>query len=712
MPRRPDLPTFYYLDHFHEFLRFIKETCGHLLAPEHQQFIDDFEGLSKFDQCLIVRCANRSSPYIRLASIKYEEIDAIPQRLSKLSEQGWFRSLANKDIAIVMPTFTKPELMLLAPSLVKTSMNKATMLEIVTDAINTQDACNMMRDTFLVRNFDDISDYFYYLYFGNQARKLNQLSMRDLGILRTRETQDQVNARFDNRAQALNAFAMQKHYFQLRGLRFESATDIQHYYDQLPPALSDFAQRNLDRIQYALALELLPYNKVKALQWLSKIDTSKAQEKWVRESYKQGDIEAVEQRLNAIIDNPLSDHQLAFAEDFLARKYHKKRTSVLTDMLRESSQKLFIDEIYKGIVERGVVEYYEARNIVAYRTENDLWRALFGVFFWSELFDLPNFGFTNEFDFYPQSLKRKDFYEENQAIIEKRLNAVSSQAEMLKFITKQVTQFYGKHNPVFKWRSTLLEQLTLLIQHTAVNSLLAQLRAMIQNWHRLNDGYPDLMVIENGELRFEEIKSDGDQLRRNQLVSIQKLQENGFDVRITQVEWHVDPAQVYVVVDIETTGGRAEQHRITEVGMQKVQGGKVIDQWQSLINPQRHIPRSITQLTGIDNAMVANAPRFAEVADEIDAFTQNAVFVAHNVNFDYGFIKAEFTRIDRRFRRAKLCTVQQMRKHYKGLASYSLANLCKHFDIKMDRHHRAMSDAIAATHLLELINQKRIDKTE
>ncbi|MFB0912218.1 MAG: DNA polymerase III subunit epsilon, partial [Glaciecola sp.] len=93
-----------------------------------------------------------------------------------------------------------------------------------------------------------------------------------------------------------------------------------------------------------------------------------AQEKWAREAYKLGLKDEVEAELERIIDAPLSEDLLAFAEDFLARKYHKKRTSILTDMLRENSQTILIDEMHKGAVERGVVAYYERRGCTAMRT--------------------------------------------------------------------------------------------------------------------------------------------------------------------------------------------------------------------------------------------------------------------------------------------------------------------------------------------------------
>ena len=231
---------------------------------------------------------------------------------------------------------------------------------------------------------------------------------------------------------------------------------------------------------------------------------------------------------------------------------------------------------------------------------------------------------------------------------------------------------------------------------------------MAQDYAGLSDGFPDIMVLEDNALRFEEIKAPGDVLRRNQLVSIQRMQRAGFTVHVTQVDWFSDPLQPYVVVDIETTGGNNGYHRITEIGMVKMIGAEIVDSWQSLLQPQRHIPSSITRLTGISNEMVADAPLFSEVADEIERFTEDCVFVAHNVNFDYGFIKQEFARLERDFRRPKLCTVVQMRRTYPGLPSYSLASLTHHFGISMEQHHRAMSDARAAAQLLTLIHERSL----
>ncbi len=171
---------------------------------------------------------------------------------------------------------------------------------------------------------------------------------------------------------------------------------------------------------------------------------------------------------------------------------------------------------------------------------------------------------------------------------------------------------------------------------------------------------------------------------------------------------------MYAIVDIETTGGSATRSRITEIAIYKHDGQKIVDEYQTLVNPCQDIPYNITKLTGIDNELVANAPLFFDVAKEIDAFLDGCVFVAHNVNFDYGFIKAEFERIGLSFRRKKLCTVRLSRKLLPGKYSYSLGKLCASEGIPLNNAHRAAADAKATailfTQLMKIDREGYIEK--
>lgn len=159
----------------------------------------------------------------------------------------------------------------------------------------------------------------------------------------------------------------------------------------------------------------------------------------------------------------------------------------------------------------------------------------------------------------------------------------------------------------------------------------------------------------------------------------------------------------YTIIDVETTG---KSNRMTEISVFKYDGTRVIDEFTSLINPNSYIPEHITALTGIDNDLVADAPSFEEVAQDILGITEDAIFVAHNVNFDYNVISGEFKRIGLDFTRKKLCTVRLSRRLLPGHRSYSLGKLCKGLDIKLVDRHRARGDAEATVILFELLLQQ------
>jgi len=166
----------------------------------------------------------------------------------------------------------------------------------------------------------------------------------------------------------------------------------------------------------------------------------------------------------------------------------------------------------------------------------------------------------------------------------------------------------------------------------------------------------------------------------------------------------------YAIIDIETTGGSAKRDRITEIAIIISDGTKVIDTYESLVNPGVSIPYNITRITGINNQMVEDAPRFYEIAKNIVAKTEGCIFVAHNVQFDYNFIKNHFANLGYTFSKRRLCTVKMSRKAFPGLKSYSLGNLIKVFKIKITDRHRAMEDARATTIIFHDILSKSSEK--
>lgn len=160
-------------------------------------------------------------------------------------------------------------------------------------------------------------------------------------------------------------------------------------------------------------------------------------------------------------------------------------------------------------------------------------------------------------------------------------------------------------------------------------------------------------------------------------------------------------SQLFAIIDVETTGGGISGNRITEICIALLKNGEVVDKYTTLVNPERDIPSHITALTGIDNEMVQNAPRFFEVAEKIEEFTKEAIFVAHNVSFDYNVIRGEFRLLGQHYNRKKLCTVRLSRKLIPGLLSYSLGRLCASINIPHLNRHRAEGDVDATTILFQ-----------
>jgi DNA polymerase-3 subunit epsilon len=163
---------------------------------------------------------------------------------------------------------------------------------------------------------------------------------------------------------------------------------------------------------------------------------------------------------------------------------------------------------------------------------------------------------------------------------------------------------------------------------------------------------------------------------------------------------------VYAIIDIETTGGSYRLERITEIAVFIHDGTRIIDEYSSLINPERNIPYFITSLTGITNEMVEDAPKFYEVAKKIVEMTEGKVFVAHNARFDYSFIRQEFNMLGYNYKRPLLDTVALSRKLLPGHSSYSLGNLCNDLGIEINGRHRASGDAMATVRLLELLLER------
>jgi len=161
----------------------------------------------------------------------------------------------------------------------------------------------------------------------------------------------------------------------------------------------------------------------------------------------------------------------------------------------------------------------------------------------------------------------------------------------------------------------------------------------------------------------------------------------------------------FVVVDVEATGAKTPPNRLIELGAYRIRGGKIVDKFATLVNPEIPIPRFVATLTGISNEMVKGAPVFADVAPKWLDFVSEAVLVAHNAPFDTSFLNHEISRVypGHRMVNPHLCTVRLSRRAMPDLSNHRLETIASHFSIPIASRHRAGSDALATAEIFILL---------
>ncbi len=712
----PVLPAKYYLTHFFEFLQFLETHYQSCFEAEHKAFLEDFLSLSEDAQCVYVRMINRKAQVFSAKEFsKYKEIEAPQVALQELKANGFAENIVEAEKELLFDYLTKPELrkwlkaagVETPASIARDELSNLAMTSIDVLMLSLLPTAG---DLVLPSRQEELQ-YLLFLYFGKIQSGLNLYTLRDLGIRQASNFRTEFRPRFESLQLAKNEFWFSKRLQQL------NEEDCEEDYDQwidaalaqnTLPASTDLLKHQLLFDLGRLLEESDPDLAKKA--WAS-CRQHPARERLARMLFKIDRKDEAKAILEAIVDDPVSEEELLFAEDFQARKFQSQKRGALTELLMNSREMPLSDAYFKK-PEMGVAAHFESRGDKAYFTENYLWNALFGLLFWSELYESENTAIFNPFERSPADLIGPEFYKKHETAIEAKLAMLKQGKKAELEILKTVTKHMGTLNDIFVWQNDLAEMVLEFLRASTEKDLAMILRQMAKAYHLFHSGFPDLLLIQNGVARFIEVKAEGDVLRSNQLSKIKILSDARYEVEVLRVRWEVDPNQIYVVVDLETTGGTANFHRITEIGAVKIQAGQVIEEYQTLINPGRPIPSNITGITGITNEMVKGAPRFEDVADRFDEFTKGCIFVAHNARFDYSFIQKEYQRLDRTYVRPTVCTVSSMRKNFPGLASYSLGNLTEHFGIPLEQHHRALSDAKAAAELLLMINAKREEESK
>lgn len=547
------LPTYYYHDHFLEMLDFVGDVCASCLTDESLSLIDRLRQLSMDERCLYIRLANRKGYIFDTRQLVYPEIEDIDTARHGLMQKGFIRDLDDTDTLGFLNGLAKDQLADLCReaelTMVKPSWAKAKIISHALPHFMDTPLSNYWPvQHYIVRAEVEALDYLLFLYFGRNQESLKAFALRDLGIVRA-GSRASAQSCFADAAEATYCFAC---------TRIRALVDAGQLQDArlrlfaLGDAPTDYAADCLARTACKLGQAFERARDTEDAIAIYRLSNgADCRERLIRLIYASGGRDEAKHLLEQIIDDPASDAEYIFATDFYRRKFKGERIGALTSLLRQSAI-LYLDDAHRDCPEYGVIAQYKADGWQAFFTENQLWHELFGLLFWDELFGRHAIA-DNGFDRLPFSITKGTFWDTHHTNLTNKLDKIRS-GKALTMALQTVSAAWEQPNSIFAWQYLDIEALTAFLKsapHAAVATLM---EGMARNFMSYRDGFPDLMLVKDNVLKFVEVKAEGDVVRRNQLNRMQQLRAAGIDAEICRVQYRYDPQQIYVVVDIETTG--------------------------------------------------------------------------------------------------------------------------------------------------------------
>ncbi len=535
------LPEKYYLDYFKYLLDFVQRGSANLIGETEQGYMDEFYALSEDAQCLLIRMLNRKGDFFRLDKLKYEEIKNIPQASEELIASGKVTLEIVQD-PIVFNLLTKAELNQLFRNREYPKKKKDEILQELAE-LNDPDDYGALTEQYQILQLLDLEkvDYIKMLFFGHPYGQMTEFVIRDVGNIQLENLDNHTfKPWYDYEEEARAVFE----------LYYWNRTFMQAIHVLLPeeivPILDQVKWKpliehpNARKIGDKLMLRIAEYfEKAElpevAIPYYSRAQKHPARERLIRINDKLNRTTEAVQIAELILSKPYNATEQIFANDYLSKT--SKRNYRSTTAKIKISPEITILEPEGHRVEAHALAYFAKEGFEGLHSENYLWRGLFGLLFWDELFDPNNSTFHHPLQRMSSDLHSEDhFNRRGEAYTQKTLQ-FKTKKKLTTHIVKTYQEKQGINNHLVGWHESLLPSIEICIQKLPLKGLLNVMIEMAKNLKANGAGFPDLFIWSESDYHFYEIKSPNDHLSAQQLFWIDFLNSQKIKADILRVKY-------------------------------------------------------------------------------------------------------------------------------------------------------------------------------
>jgi len=526
-----------------------------LLTGQEVAFLNDYHSLSEDAQCLFIRFSNRRKSFFRVNNLSYSEISNIPAALNELHDKQFIQALCElheERFEEVMDLFTKPEHLaltkMLQPEVMPAkSIRKADLIRWLLHEYEFKTICEIIQDIepIVKVSFEAEVMMMKFLFFGNRYADMTEFVVRDLGHVRFQSfDEEHLAIQFETRQDIDDTLmiSLMKETFDV----LKNAAP--------PEEIFDWFMNWQTGVHGNLSKKALPSYHLFILRvsaWLERkkmlsqaltiyqlTNDAPARERRVRLLYNLGEIEEALALCEEIAESPQNADERYFSQDFYEKIKNKKKRAVkrTTQALKDAGS-IEVPLSYRFRVERGAIDYYKTLGSEAVFSENEPWRAVFGLLFWDIIYDTNVRAIHNPLQRVPSDFFLPDFYFKRSDQLLTRMKEADTREAISDIVEKTFQEKFGTTNVLVSWYPGMLEIVLQLIALLTPEQIHAVLLEMAYNLRENTRGFPDLLVWDKNDYAFIEIKSPTDHLSSRQLHWLHFFADHGINSRIVRVNW-------------------------------------------------------------------------------------------------------------------------------------------------------------------------------